>query len=758
MAERRVPQIVTESNGLDELEVQAEQLTDATGNAAHKLDMQPAPADIVILYEREHLRLVGVTVVRRDVDDLFNITCECCPRERRTIMWIVLAPRDVFVVERIGILAPCRTIVLDGFFDFRIQFQIGYLARAHACRSNLRLRYYNCMAISDEDIQKVREATDIVALFGERVPVRQRGRDFWCCCPFHNEKTPSCKIDPSTQLWHCFGCGEGGDVFGFIMKIDDVNFPDAVRSLAERAHIDIKESGRQGVSSSRKQRLRDVCAATDGFYHSQLMRGKSSEAAAARSYLGSRGFGGNVPKKWHLGFAPGRMALVRHLLDKGFTADEMIEANVALAGDNGRLRDRFFNRVMFPINDPQGECIAFGGRVIGQGEPKYLNSQETPLFHKSSVLYGLDKAKGAMTSTGVAIIVEGYTDVIALHESGICNAVATLGTALTLQHIRIISRHASKRIVYLFDGDAAGQRAADRALEFIDESMTPEAGKSRVELCAVTLPDDLDPADFVSQRGGDALRELVDSAKPLISYGIERRLARHDLSSAEGRTRALSDALSVLAPIKSSLLAKDYAIQLAGRLKMREQDVLDALGNLQPPRTYSRSDAPAAQAEADAAPITLSESEKSRRRFERRLISLLAQNPQMALEHIDSLAQTQWHDPANGQLASILLDALEKNPDATPAQIVADASAAVPRAAGALTSATFSDGEDRARTISFLVEELEIGDLEDTLTAMNANMKPDAALDPDEREIMFAAAVELQNTLNAKRAAHKPIV
>lgn len=612
------------------------------------------------------------------------------------------------------------------------------------------------MAISDEDIQKVREATDIVALFGERVPVRQRGRDFWCCCPFHNEKTPSCKIDPSTQLWHCFGCGEGGDVFGFVMKIDDVNFPDAVRSLAERAHIDIKETGRaSGVSSSRKQRLKDVCKATDDFYHEQLMRGKSSDADAARSYLGSRGLGGKVPKKWHLGFAPGRMALVRHLLDKGFTADEMIAANVALAGDNGRLRDRFFNRVMFPINDPQGECIAFGGRVIGSGEPKYLNSQETPLFHKSNVLYGLDKAKNAMTSTGIAIIVEGYTDVIALHENGITNAVATLGTALTLQHIRLISRHASKRIVYLFDGDAAGQRAADRALEFIDESMTPEAGKSRIELCAVTLPDDLDPADFVAQRGGDALRALVDEAKPLISYGIDRRLARHDLSSAEGRTRALSDALSVLAPIKGSLLAKDYAVQLAGRLQMREQDVLDALSALQPPRTYNRDSSQAQTKPAPQQRIELSQGEKSRRRFERRLISLLAQNPAMALEHVDSLAQTQWHDAANGQLANILLDLLEANPNVTAAQVVAEASNRFPRAAGALTSASFSENENREKTIAYLVEELEIGDLESTLATMNAQMKSDSTLTADDRQIMFAAAVELQNSLNAKRAAHK---
>ncbi|MBQ9042008.1 MAG: DNA primase [Eggerthellaceae bacterium] len=610
------------------------------------------------------------------------------------------------------------------------------------------------MAISDEDIQKVRDASDIVAIFGERVPLKQRGRDFWCCCPFHNEKTPSCKIDPSTQLWHCFGCGEGGDVFKFIMKLDDLTFPDAVRFLADRAHIDIHETGGSGVTQGHKARLRAVCAETCEFYHAQLMRGKSDDADKARAYLGGRSLGGAVPKKWKLGFAPGRQALVRHLSSKGFKPQEMIDANVAVQRDGGRVNDRFYNRVMFPIFDPQGECIAFGGRVIGDGEPKYLNSQETPLFHKSNVLYGLDKAKKAMTNTGVAIIVEGYTDVITLHENGIENAVATLGTALTIQHIRLISKHASKRIVYLFDGDAAGQRAADRALGFINEDMTPEAGKARVELCAVTLPDDLDPADFVTQRGADELRTLVDDAKPLVLYGIDRRLAAHDLTSAEGRTRALSDALSVLAPIKTSLLAKDYAVQLASRLQMREADVLEALARVQPPRTYRESGQE--EAAQPAPSIEISESEKSRRKFERRLLSLLCQNPEEALLHADSLAQTQWHGMANAQIAETMLAILADKPDISAANLITRIAEKTPRAAGSLTGATLADGENLEQAISYLIEELEIGDMEASLATMNAQLKQSDSMAQDERDIMFQAVVELQKTLAFKRASHRP--
>lgn len=614
--------------------------------------------------------------------------------------------------------------------------------------------------ISEEDIQKVREANDLVAVIGERTPVKQRGRDFWCCCPLHNEKTPSFKIDPATQLWHCFGCGEGGDVFSFIMKTEDLNFPEAVRRLAERAHIEISDAGGpRSVGSSKKARLKAVCEEAADFYHTQLMRNPGPEASAARSYLGARGLGGDVPKTWRLGFAPGRGQLVRHLAAKGFKPDEMVQANVALAGDGGRLRDRFYNRVMFPINDPQGECIAFGGRVVGKGEPKYLNSQETPLFHKSQVLYGMEKAKASMASTGTAIVCEGYTDVIALHEAGIRNAVATLGTALTMRHIRLLARHAQHRIVYLFDGDEAGQRAADRALAFIDDSMTPEAGRTKIELAAVTLPDNLDPADFVLDRGGAALQELVEHAQPLLKYGIDRRLARYDLSRAEGRSAALADALSVLAPIKDSMLARDYAVQIASRCRAREEDVLDQLGKLKPPRA---ADAEGADAAADNEPRRvpqprrerLPQPEVNRRRFERQLLALIASRPDLGLLHADALAQTQWHEPAHATIAQSMLDTLAEDPAAQPARLVSEVARVLPAATGILTAGAESAVEDEGRLASFLVEELSIGDAEDAVAALKAQLSDPSRLPADEYEMLFEAVAAMQQDLTRRRAAH----
>jgi DNA primase len=462
-----------------------------------------------------------------------------------------------------------------------------------------------------------------------------------------------------------------------------------------------------------------------------------------------------------LGYAPGRGALVSYLRSKGFSYEEMVLANVAMGpreGQRGPTRDRFYERVMFPIFDVRGECIAFGGRVIGQGEPKYLNSQETPIFHKSEVLYGLDKAKAGMTATGTAVVVEGYTDVIALHEAGVNNAVATLGTALTRQHIRALSRYASKRIVYLFDGDAAGQRAADRALQFIDYSMTPESGKSRVELLAVVLPDDLDPADFVAQRGADALRSHLDAAQPLLQFGIDRRLERHDLGSPEGRSHALADALSVLAPIKDSLLAKEYAVQIAGRVRAREEDAIEQLSKLQEPRQYESAQ-PAAQPtpaqEARARFADLPGTERNRMRIEREFLSVCAQNPAIALEHAGTMAQVKWHSTLYGQIAASMLQTLSEDAQASAAMLVTRAAAAVPQAASILTSA--QDGSiGPERLARFLAEELAIGDQEEAIESLQGQLN-NPSLPEEEADLYFNLVVSMQAELQSMREAHKAI-
>ncbi len=689
--------------------------------------------------------------------------------------------------------------------------------------------------INEADIARVREATDLVAVVQDVVPLKQKGRDLWCCCPFHQEKTPSMKVDPSTQLWHCFGCGEGGDVFGFVMKSEDLSFPEAVRLLAERAHIDIAEEEGRGprTTQNQKLRLKEVCRATAEFYHDELLRNRSPEADAARKYLAGRELKTPVAKRWKLGFAPGRGALVRHLTSKGFSGDEMTLANVALPGRDGRLRDRFFNRIMFPIFDASGDCIAFGGRVVGKGEPKYLNSQETPLFHKSKVLYGLDKAKAAMAATGIAIVVEGYTDVIALAEAGITNVVATLGTALTAQHIRLLSRHASKQIIYLFDGDEAGQRASDRALGFIDSSMTPEAGRTKTELAAVTLPDNLDPAEFVAARGADALQQLLAQAKPLLEYGIDRKLARVDMRNTNARMQAMVEAINLLAPIKDSILAKHYAVEIAGRTQVREEDALELLAKLQPPRRYDgreeggsapaqpqptapraveiagrtqvrEEDAlellaklqpprrydgreeggsapaqpqptapriaqdgptyndyvPAGEEWAPATPTagfgfqeSVSRGEVNRLRFERDFLGVLAQNPADSAPYLDSVAALRWHAPFNEAVAFALVDQLYRYPAIDAAALVGAVEQAVPRSAAMLSAQTVPQGRTVQEHLAFVFEELQIGDLEDSLAEMRRAFQSTPFTD-DERRDAFTAITSLNQTINQRKAAH----
>jgi DNA primase len=616
--------------------------------------------------------------------------------------------------------------------------------------------------ISDSDLNKVREATDIVALMSERTQVKQRGRDFWCCCPIHDEKTPSCKIDPSTGLWHCFGCGEGGDVFSFMMKLENMSFVEAVLALAQRAGIDVEQNdGKRHMSMSAKGGLIEVCEATADFYHTQLMRLNAPAADEARAYLAARGFGGEVPGKWNLGFAPGNSALVHYLRGKGFTPQQMLDANVAVKSRTGGVADRFYNRIMFPICDVSGQCIAFGGRVVGVGKPKYLNSQETPIFHKSRTLYGLDRAKSAMAALGSAIVVEGYTDVIALHEASIENAVATLGTALTMQHIRILSRHAGKKIVYLFDGDEAGQRAAERALQFIDASMTPEAGASKIELCACTLPDNLDPAEFVAARGASELNRLVEAAPSLLQYGIDRKIASHNLDTAEGRSRAMVDAISILAPIKGSILAKEYAVQIAGRVRVRESDALEMLANLKPAAKNNSEGVtggvPVQVPARTRTKVHLSAEEKSRLYTEREFLSMAAKHPQDAIFCLDAMLQIKWHDTAHSQMAASILQTLSENLTATPAEIITCAQRACPHASDVLTSADDHAEAPPAQVLNYLLTDLQIGDVEAEISSIKAQLAAGGQNTAGSADDLFAKLVNLQNQISNLRANRNQI-
>jgi DNA primase len=519
--------------------------------------------------------------------------------------------------------------------------------------------------ISEDDIVRVREATDLVQLVSETVPLRQKGRLFWGLCPFHGEKTPSLKIDPGSQLWHCFGCSLGGDAFKWVMQLESMEFPDAVRQLADRARIEIREEA-GGLPSGRRERLSAACEQAAEFYHRRLTTGKEPDAQTARDYLKGRGFGSDVAKRWRLGHAgTGRGALTAALTKAGFARDELVEANLSLIDDGGHgaergaLKDRFFGRIMFPITDVSGRVIAFGGRVLGDGQPKYLNSADTPIFHKSANLYGIDRAKAEIVASGTAVVVEGYTDVIALHEAGLRSAVATLGTALTARHVKLLARFA-KRIVYLFDGDAAGMRAADRAAEFLDFTSTPEAGSARVDLAVAVIPEGQDPADYVGAHGVDAVRELIADAVPLLRFVIDRRLDAHDLTAPEGRSNALAAAARVLASVRGSILAQDYANHVAGRLRVDYETVMQSVRNAKPEFTgghggeeeeAGRSNAAAPQSK----PTKVLDAES---RAEEELLRMAVAAPGMRAAVRELLKSPDaFADPLHTRIATALADA-----------------------------------------------------------------------------------------------------
>lgn len=411
--------------------------------------------------------------------------------------------------------------------------------------------------ISEEDKNKVRDATDLVALVQETVELKPRGsNDLWGCCPFHGEKTASFHVIPATQVWHCFGCGEGGDAFTYVMKRENLSFPESIRYLAERAGIELEDDPSFKRMGTKRNRLIEVCEETSNFYHMLLMRGKDDRG---RTYCKDRALDAVTCRKYRLGFAPGRNMLVQHLGSKGFTPQEMIDANVAFRSRNGGLVDRFFDRVMFPIFDEQGRCIAFGGRALDKEKTnaKYLNTSETPIFHKGKNLYGFNWAKDHIVNNDEAIVVEGYISAMSCWKAGIENIVAVLGTALTERHVKTLTRF-TKKIVYMFDGDAAGQKAARRAIQFIE--------KDDIDLRCVILPDGMDPDDYVRANGPEKLRELLDDSIPLMDFVFGKLEEESDISTPGGRAKAMRSALELIYPLRTSYMIDGYYMQIADRL------------------------------------------------------------------------------------------------------------------------------------------------------------------------------------------------
>jgi DNA primase len=429
--------------------------------------------------------------------------------------------------------------------------------------------------IRDEDKVAVRERIDIVKVVSGYLQLKKAGRDSLVgICPFHTEKTASLSVSPGRQLFYCFGCGEGGDVFDFVRKIESLTFVEAVERLAREAGITLRYEGQTASSrtaENRKHVLHRALAEAAHLYNRVLMEGR--EGADARAYVAARGISPASVERFGVGFAPGAPDFLLQRLSKTYSPQLLVEAGLVAQDTSGAMRDRFRGRVMFPIHDLSGNAIGFGGRLLaGPNSPpnvaKYINSADSPIYHKSSLLYNLNRAKAEITRSSRAFLVEGYTDVIALDQAGIPTAVATCGTALGEDHARLLARF-TDRIVLAFDSDEAGARAAERAFAFHQAH--------QLAISVLILPERQDPADFIQAAGpsaGEAFARLTERAVPLVEYMIRRSLKGRDLNDPEERAKAVQAGLAFVIPLEDPVRRDEYARILAGSVGEPENAVL----------------------------------------------------------------------------------------------------------------------------------------------------------------------------------------
>jgi len=406
------------------------------------------------------------------------------------------------------------------------------------------------VVFSRDDIDRVRQATDLVELFAAVTKVKRSGRSYMAICPFHQEKSPSMSIDPAKGVYHCFGCQKSGDVYTFVQETQGLDFNEAVEELARRAGIHIESDPGADRQRGRRAALHEAVRRAIEVYHQRLKT--APDAGPARKYLRGRGYDADVVEEYKLGWAPEAWdTLVKELRAAGIPDRVMVEAGLARRGRGGRLYDYFRGRVMFPIYDLRGDPAGFGARLLGGDGAKYLNSPDSAIYNKSRLLYGLDKARTAIARSGRSVVVEGYTDVIALHRAGVPEAVATCGTALTEEHFDLLRRFAD-RVVLAFDADEAGTEAARRTSEL-------EAPvRLDLDMRVAVMPDGGDPADIVQAGRASEVLEAIEQSRPLLQFRLEREVAGLDLSEPEARARALHSAATLVARITDPIARREY--------------------------------------------------------------------------------------------------------------------------------------------------------------------------------------------------------
>jgi len=483
----------------------------------------------------------------------------------------------------------------------------------------------------------VKNQGDIVRVVSDYVSLKKRGANYLACCPFHSEKTPSFTVHAGKGLFKCFGCGVGGSIFDFVMRIEGCGFPEAVRIVAQKSGIPIpvveETEDHKKIARDRESILRLNEWAAEFF---QVQLHEAEEGAQAREYYRSRGITDETAKRFRLGYSPDSWdALTNHLKDRGATTDEVHNSGLAVLKDAGGFYDRFRGRLMFPITDAQSKVIAFGGRVMGAGEPKYLNSPETTVYTKGRNLFCLDHARNEIRNLGFAILVEGYLDCIIPSQEGVHNVVASLGTALTDDQVRLLRRYMDQpNIVVNFDPDSAGQAATMRSIDVL----LAEGFKVNI----LRMPTKQDPDEFVRAHGVERFRELLKTTQPYIDYIIDMSIAGHDTSRPTGKVAAINAMLPHLARMRDKVARADYAGQIADRLKIDSHIVREELkrtaANRQPSLDTKRVRA--------SEEITVGE---------RQLLELMLANGEVRRAMISALTEDDYAELATGAIFAAVI-------------------------------------------------------------------------------------------------------
>lgn len=508
--------------------------------------------------------------------------------------------------------------------------------------------------IPQEFIDQLLERVDIVDVIDSRVSLRKSGRNFMACCPFHDEKTPSFSVQPEKQFYHCFGCGVGGNAIGFLMEYERLEFPVAVEQLAAKCGLEVpRETATEHAQTAKKHNLYDTLTQADRFYRRQLREHK--QAAVAQAYLKERGLSGAIAAQFGVGYAPpGWENLLSQVRADNDKVELLLQSGMLVSRDENRLYDRFRDRIMFPIRDSRGRTIAFGGRVLGDEKPKYLNSPESPVFHKSRELYGLFEARQANKHLSKVLVVEGYMDVIALAQQGITCAVATLGTATSAVHLQLLFRHCPE-IVFCFDGDAAGLSAARRALDTVLPLM--EDGR---QVRFLLLPAGEDPDTLVRSEGAAQFEQRLVTATPLSEYIFDAVAENVDTNTADGKARLSQLALEFVQRLPDGAFR---ALMLA-ELGQRTGLAVDTVTRLAKQRAEPTVDRSAVNAGPIQRPARRSSSAPETFSLAESAISVLLYRPQLASQ-VASLSVLEQLPGADIQLLTELLKLLHRRPESS---------------------------------------------------------------------------------------------